>query len=313
MWSYVGYLGIFWLSILVIKLTRFLYLHVRPSSLHRYKYNKGDEQPWAFVTGSSDGIGLGLAHELAQSGFNIILHGRNPAKLEEVRRTLGQEYPQSEIRVIVADVSDSAQMQSRISSIVEELRHLHLTVLINNVGGPPPLMKPLYKPFAVHIDTDIEGMLNMNIRFTIYLTRALLPHLIKNQKPSLIINIGSFADIGMPWLSMYSGTKAFINSWSSALARELNAEETRVEVLAIVPVRVTDVSFRKEAPTLVQPNVRTFARASLQKVGCGRHVVAGYWVHDVVISLLGLLPGSRFSKILVKSIKAESLKDMKKD
>ena len=313
MWSYIGYLGIFWLSTLVIKLTRFLHLHMRPSSLHRYKYNKGSEQPWAFVTGSSDGIGLGLAHELAQSGFNIILHGRNPTKLEGVRRTLGQEYPQSEIRVIVADVSDSAQMQMRISSIVEELRHLHLTVLINNIGGPPPLMEPLYKPFASNIDTDIEGMLNMNIRFTIYLTRALLPHLTKNQKPSLIINIGSFADVGMPWLSMYSGTKAFINGWSSALARELKAEETGVEVLAIVPVRVTDVSFRKEAPTLVQPNVRTFARASLQKVGCGRHVVAGYWVHDVVISLLSLLPESRFSKILVKSITAESLKDMKRD
>jgi 17beta-estradiol 17-dehydrogenase / very-long-chain 3-oxoacyl-CoA reductase len=151
--------------------------------------------------------------------------------------------------------------------------YLHLTVLINNVGGHPPKMEPLYKPFADNTDADIEGMLNMNIRFTIYLKRVLLPLLTKNQKPGLIMNIGSMADVGMLWLSMYSGSKAFICSWSAELARELKDEKRGVELLAIVPVRVTGVSFRREAPTLAQPDIRTFARASLQKVGCGCVVV----------------------------------------
>ncbi|KAJ7246485.1 hypothetical protein C8J57DRAFT_1675292 [Mycena rebaudengoi] len=47
-----------------------------------------DSQPWALVTGASDGIGLGFAHELASHGFDIILHGRSPTKLAAVATAL---------------------------------------------------------------------------------------------------------------------------------------------------------------------------------------------------------------------------------
>lgn len=311
--SYLGYVGLLWLSILTFKAVRFIYLHVRHSSLHRYNYKKGTEQPWAFITGSSDGIGLGFAHELARSGFNIMLHGRNPKKLEGVRKTLAQEYPKSEIRVVVADVCDSTPMPKRINAILEVLRDLHLTILVNNVGGPPPGMEPLYKPLDANVDTDIEGLIDMNIRFMAYLTRSVIPLLTKNQRPSLIINTGSFSDAGLPWLSMYSGAKAFVRTWSTSLGRELRADNRDVEVLTIVPATVTDVSFRKEVPTLVQPNIRTFAKASLQKVGCGRYVVAGYWVHDILTAILGLLPENVLSSILVDSIRTEAEKDKKRD
>jgi 17beta-estradiol 17-dehydrogenase / very-long-chain 3-oxoacyl-CoA reductase len=311
--SYLGYAGLFWLSILGVKSLRFLYLHLRPSSLPRYAYKKGDEQPWAFVTGSSDGIGLGFAHELARSGFNIIIHGRNPTKLEDRRKALSLEYPRSEIRVIVADVCDNGQILSRIDSIVQELRELHLTVLVNNVGGPPPGMEPLYKPLEASTAKDIEGMIDMNIRFTAHLTRCVIPLLTRNQQPGLIVNTGSMAEIGLPWLSMYSGAKAFISTWSTSLARELKADKKDLEVLTIVPVTVTDVSFRKEPPSLAQPDIRTFARASLQKVGCGRNVVTGYWVHGLMATIVDSLPESVRLNMLADSVRAEAEKDKKRD
>ncbi|KAL4892350.1 hypothetical protein BDV59DRAFT_180528 [Aspergillus ambiguus] len=307
------YVGLFCLSFLSYQFFHFLALHLRSSSLHRYNYSKDGQKPWAFISGSSDGIGRGFARELARSGFNIILHGRNPTKLENVRQALAAEFPQASFRIVVADVCESeSQVLRRIDAIVEELRDLHLTVLVNNVGGAPPRMEPLYKPLEAYLPRDIDGMISMNLRFTAHLTRALLPLLI-GQNPSLIINIGSMADVGLPWLSMYSGAKAFVMAWSTALGREMKVERKNVEVLGIRLMTVTDTSFRKEIPTIMQPDARTFAEACLQKVGCGRLVVTGYWAHDVMLSIVSLLPEKMVLKISSDSIKKEAEKDKKRD
>lgn len=73
---------------LLLKFLRFVYLYTRPSSLKRYHYGHDGSPPWALVTGASDGIGLGFAHELAHRGFNVILHARNATKLEGVNSQL---------------------------------------------------------------------------------------------------------------------------------------------------------------------------------------------------------------------------------
>jgi 17beta-estradiol 17-dehydrogenase / very-long-chain 3-oxoacyl-CoA reductase len=314
MYSYTSILGLLWISSIALKFLRFLYLHLRPSSLHRYAYSSGDSPPWAFVTGSSDGIGLGFAHELAQSGFNIVLHGRNLTKLVAARDALAQEHPGSEFRIVVADASEGGpQLQTHIAAIIEELRGLHLTVLVNNVGGTPSTMEPLYKTLDKNLPTDIELLISLNIRFTAHITRSVIPLLTARGTPGLIINIGSMAQLGMPWLTIYSGTKAFVNSWSAALAREMKAEKRNVEVLGIVPMTVTNVSFKKEVPTLTQPDARVFARAGLQKVGCGRNVVAGYWMHGIMEEVVSWLPESLMLKSTIDGINAEKAKEKKRD
>jgi len=303
-----------WIFILTVKLTRSIYIYTRKSSIYRYNYKRGDDLPWAFITGSSDGVGLAFAHELAHEGFNIVLHGRNAAKLEAVKNSLSQEYPNSDFPIVVAEVCESGpSFFTSIKATVQELRDLHLTILVNNVGGPPPKMEPLYKSFNANTATDIDGAININIRFTAHLTAAIIPLLTREQKPSLIITIGSMADAGLPWLAMYSGTKSFLMSWSTALAREMKAEKRNLEVLGILLMTVTNVSFRKVAPTLAQPDARTFARASLNRVGCGRYVVAGYWVHGVMKALLDSLPESLVLRMLVKSIRDEAERDKKRE
>jgi len=311
---FLAYFGAIWVLSLAIQLARFIYLYTRRSSLNRYKYERKGEQPWAFITGSSDGIGLAFAHELAREGFNIVLHGRNSVKLEGVQKALGLEYPNSNFRVVIADAcQDGPQFFSGIDAIVQELRNLNLTILVNNVGGPPPKMEPLYKTFDNNLARDIDGVISMNIRFTTHLTASIIPLLSREQKPGLIMSIGSMADLGLPWLSMYSGTKSFVMSWTAALAREMKAEKRNIEVLGVVLATVTNVSFRKEVPTLMQPDAKTFARASLDRVGCGKYVVAGYWVHGVMRTVLGLLPESLVCGMVVKSVREEAEKDKKRD
>jgi NAD(P)-dependent dehydrogenase (short-subunit alcohol dehydrogenase family) len=69
-----------------------------PSTLDRYLRDYQGEKSWALVTGSSDGIGKGIAHELCSHGFNVVLHGRNAEKLSRVQSSLLAEYPNVQVR-----------------------------------------------------------------------------------------------------------------------------------------------------------------------------------------------------------------------
>jgi 17beta-estradiol 17-dehydrogenase / very-long-chain 3-oxoacyl-CoA reductase len=305
--------GVTWTSSLVLRLLRFVYIYTRPSSLKRYRHSDDDKLPWALVTGASDGIGRGFAEELAQSGFNVILHGRNQTKLEGVKKQLSKDHPKLSFRIVTADAADSSpEMLKQINKIVESLKDVNLTVLINNVGGPPPKLERLFKTFDENTPSDIDGFMAINNRFTTQLTSAILPQLLRHQ-PSLIINLGSFADIGMPRLSMYSGAKSFIMGWTAALAREMKAEKRDVEVLGINLSKVTSVSFRKEPVTFFKPDARTFASASLGRVGCGEIVLMGYWPHAIMRYTVGILPEFLFSSLAAKEIRKEAEDDKKRE
>src|SRR5271154_6519096 len=74
-----------------------------PSTLGRYLRDYQGEKSWALVTGSSDGIGKGIAYELCSHGFNVVLHGRNAEKLSRVQASLLAEYPKVQVRKVITD------------------------------------------------------------------------------------------------------------------------------------------------------------------------------------------------------------------
>src|SRR4051812_26033277 len=100
-------IGIASTSLLALKTLRFIHIYTRPSSIQRYLYPHPitNHPPWALITGSSDGIGKAYAQALASKGFNIILHGRNPVKLETLRQSMQESYPSLDFRVLVLDAS----------------------------------------------------------------------------------------------------------------------------------------------------------------------------------------------------------------
>jgi len=117
-------LGTLALTLLFLRLSRFLYLYLRPSSLPRYLRSPDDHEPWALITGASDCIDKALAHALARHGFNIILHGRNASKLSSLAATLYHSFPTRRFRPAVLD-----------AFLASSTADLHLTVLVNNVAG----------------------------------------------------------------------------------------------------------------------------------------------------------------------------------
>jgi len=274
------------LSVLTIiyKLAHFYYPYLRSGSLKRYNNNDG---AWALVTGSSDGIGQAIAYELCSKGFNIILHGRNPTKLSSVQSNLSASFPKTQFRSFVADAEASTEIRSAaIQELVASIKDLKLTVLVNNVGGTGNMTVD-FTTLTDHTTMEIDGLISINMLFTTHLTHALLPLLIR-QDSALIINTGSSSQTGMPYLPVYSATKAYLSAWGNALSIEMQSEGLEVEVLTVLSGN-TQSGQDKRPASLFRPTSKTFARAA-SKVGCGRAVVVGYFWHGLQAASLGLMP-----------------------
>jgi 17beta-estradiol 17-dehydrogenase / very-long-chain 3-oxoacyl-CoA reductase len=290
------------ISILFIlsKILGFIYIYLRPSSLNRYHHNHihSSATPWAIVTGANDGIGKGFAYALADHDFNVVLHGRNSTKLHNVRHEFQNEFPHLSFRIVLADAAQSGpETQKHINDIADSLRDLHVTVLINNVGTVSKPHGPEFSPFWQEIPEDIDALINVNARFPAQFTRAILPLLLSHGGPALILNMGSMADFGFPYMSMYSASKKFDMVFSSALKEEMRKEGKNVEVLGITCADVVGTTHDKNKSSLLRPDSRTYARAALNRVGCGEAVVCGWWVHGVMWWFGALLPQWVFNNL----------------
>ncbi|CAD6580852.1 MAG: hypothetical protein ASARMPRED_000341 [Alectoria sarmentosa] len=295
-------LGFATASYTALRFLRFIYLYTRPSSIKRYLYG---HSPWALVTGASDGIGLGIAQELAANGFNVILHGRNPQKLERTKSQLEGEFKPVQFKIAVLDASSATSQQ--IDELVASFDDLNLTVLVNNVGGGAKV-----QPLEKNTGEELDFTINVNARFPAQLTKALLPKLSRPDGPTLIMNIGSLADSGVPYATVYGGSKAFNMAMSSSLAVEVKVEGKNIEVLAIPVGRVTDVAHSKEPSSFFTPTARTMARACVDRVGCGRQVVTGYVGHAMQKFVIDLLPPIVFEMLVVPTMKDRKDEEEKK-
>lgn len=289
------YFGFLWIFYSLIQFLRFLYLHLRPSSLSLYH---NGQSSWALVTGASDGIGLAIARELASHNFNVVLHGRNPSKLEGVRSDLRKQFPNREFNIAVADAA-SSDCHKAAKDVAKVVGDLHLSILINNVGGTGAVMEPPIKAFEDTTPKEIEGLISLNLRFATHLTRSLLPQFLGDSRPKLIMNIGSLAASGTPYNAVYGGCKAFNHAWSKGWQAELQSTARHIEVLAIGVGQVTATAGMKTASSVFTPNATIMARAALGKIGCGRAEVVGYWGHAVQFWLAGWLPDGVLRRVKV--------------
>jgi 17beta-estradiol 17-dehydrogenase / very-long-chain 3-oxoacyl-CoA reductase len=296
-----GALGVYALY----KLFDFAYLHfVRPSSLPRYIHAPGGRtaRPWALVTGASDGIGKGFAEELCFRGFNVILHGRNEEKLNKVQEELLTQWPDRLVRIIVIDAHHVSN-DIAIEGLAMALKEVYITVLINNIGGAGPV-HPAWKELHKRTGKEVDAFIDVNLRFSTHITRALLPILMRNT-PSLVLNVGSIAgDIPTAYATVYSGAKAYNMAWSRSLKAEMVAEDKDVEVLGIL-VGTTQSGHEKRETSFFVPSSRRLACAALDKVGCGRAIVTAFPPHAMQKTFVNLMPPSLLERMVIKVAKEE--------
>ncbi len=177
-----------------------------------------------FITGASGGIGLELARVFARHGHDLVLTARSSEKLTEVSAEL-TENDKVSVRVIAADLSDP----KAVKGIYDQLQRdgVEIDVLVNNAG----LMA--YGQFS---ETDWARefeMISVNMLALTKLTKLFLPAMLKNEVGH-ILNVGSTgAFVPGPLEAVYCATKAYVLSFSEALATEL--EGTGVTCTCLCP------------------------------------------------------------------------------
>ena len=178
----------------------------------------------ALITGASGGIGEAFARQLAALGKDLVLVARSEEKLNSLARELASLHS-VQARVIVADLArhDSA------AALYAETERLGLAVdlLVNNAGfAKGGEFSEL--PFDVQAD-----MVRLNVNTLTELTRLYLPSM-RERRRGGVINVGSTASFQpVPYMAVYGATKAFVLSFSEALAEEVAADG--VTVMALCP------------------------------------------------------------------------------
>ena len=189
----------------------------------------------ALITGASSGIGRELALLLARDGYDLVVVARRRERLEALGTELTRELG-ARTTVLEADLADPASP----GRIAEDLagRSLTVDVLVNNAGFG------VYGSFAkTPIEKETE-MIQVNATAVTHLTKLFLAGMIERRR-GRILNVASTAAFQPgPLMAVYYATKAYVLSFSEALANELDG--TGVTVTALCP-GPTITEFQKTA------------------------------------------------------------------
>jgi short-subunit dehydrogenase len=220
------------------------------------------------VTGASAGIGLELAKLVAADGSDLVLVARRKHELDQLAGELSQQHG-VEARVIPADLADPAAP----ASIFEELsaNRIQIDVLVNNAGfGAEGKFAEL--PLARQMN-----MVEVNVTALTHLTRLFLPPMLKQGRGG-VLNVGSTAGFQPgPYMAVYYATKAYVLSFTEALAEEVAGTGVKVTCLAPGPTRTEFFAQAdmKDSPLLkLGPmDARTVAEVGYRGFRAGKPIV----------------------------------------
>ncbi len=178
----------------------------------------------ALITGASSGIGKEFAFIHAEKGGDLILIARSEDKLNQLKAELEQKYSVN-VKIIVKDLTET----NATLDIYNEIKDDNITVdyLINNAGfgGQGKFHERAWK--------DDLAMIHLNIIALTSLTRYFLPDFVARNNGK-ILNVSSTASLlPGPLQAVYYATKAYVTSFSNAIAEELH--DTNITVTALLP------------------------------------------------------------------------------
>lgn len=167
----------------------------------------------ALVTGATSGIGEATALGLAKAGYNLIITGRRGTLLSELKERI-EQIDGCKALTLCFDVRIEQEVNDHLQNLPEEWSKIEL--LVNNAGLAVGL-----SPVNDGVIDDWERMIDTNIKGLLYVTRALVPHMISNGKGH-IINIGSIAGKSVyPNGNVYCATKYAVDALSKGMSMDL--------------------------------------------------------------------------------------------
>jgi NAD(P)-dependent dehydrogenase (short-subunit alcohol dehydrogenase family) len=176
---------------------------------------------FCLITGSSRGIGLGIARVFAGNGAIVTLHGRDK---ETLRKSLASLPESPKHNYVAADLKTRGGSET----LVERFARLHekLDVLVHSAGilGPKTAL-------ASYPEKDWDEVIRVNLTVPFLLTQALLPLLRKGDRPSVIFISSGLGRVGRAEWGAYAVSKFGVEGLTQVWAHELQGENIRVNAV----------------------------------------------------------------------------------
>ena len=240
-------------------------------------------RPVALVTGASSGIGLDLAKTFAQHGHDLVLVARSEGKLQELAVEL-EKRNDITAHVVACDLARAGAAAELVRELQQ--RAIDVDVLVNNAG---------YGLAGAFAENDLQrelDMIQVNLVALTALTKLLLQPMLA-RKRGRILNVASTAAFQAgPLMAVYYATKAYVLSFTEAIADELRDSGVTVTALCPGPTATGFADVAKMTQSRLFTMMRPMSSASVARAGY-RGLMAGKRL---------VIPGAK-NKLLVQSLR----------
>jgi short-subunit dehydrogenase len=218
----------------------------------------------ALITGASSGIGAALAYVFAAEGYNLVLVARREDKLKEIAEDIEHRF-ENKVWVKPQDLSVANAAQTLYDQLIE--KDIHINVLVNNAG-----LGNMGK-FAEQTNESSFQMLQVNVMALTELTQVFVKDMLVQKERDIangiaahykVMNIASLAAFQPgPNMAVYFASKAYVLSFSEAIAEEL--KEANIGVTTICP-GITRTDFLENAHLAPENPYTDWVSQSAQEV-----------------------------------------------
>ncbi|PWT71881.1 MAG: NAD(P)-dependent oxidoreductase [Bacteroidetes bacterium] len=252
---------------------------------------------FALITGASKGIGKAIAEQLASRGYNVLLVARSEQLLREVANNISSQF-KVQADILSLDLSVPDAPENLYHWCIE--KNYPVSILVNNAGYG------LSGSFERFSPGENLNMMRVNMIALVHLCQLFLP-MLRQQKESYILNIASSAAYqAIPYLSVYSATKAFVLRFSRGLRRELHGSSVSVTVISpgatdtdfVVRAKVGEKGVKTAEKVNMTP--QKVAELSVNAMFAGKAELITGFINKVGAFLSWLMPNGVVEKTAMK-------------
>jgi uncharacterized protein len=173
------------------------------------------------ISGGNSGLGFEIAKQLVKKNYQVIILGKDKNKLIQATKKLAS----SSVSYLLCDLRNYQNIKNIESKLMK------VDILINCAGIIA------YQKLDQHDPEDIKDIINVNLLGTIFLTKAVYPHM-KKRNDGTILNVSSTSGLatgGHPEESVYVASKFGVSGFTNSLKKEVDAEKLNIKILGFYP------------------------------------------------------------------------------